>query len=51
VLAIGERYRIDGKAALEGIAVGIELMCRSASSRRRWWHKGAFIDRGVRCTS
>src|SRR5205814_2756186 len=28
VLAIGERYRIDGKAALEGTVVGIELMCR-----------------------
>src|ERR1700750_552086 len=28
VLAVGERFKIDGKAALEGIAVGIELMCR-----------------------
>src|SRR6476660_1680800 len=28
VLAIAERYQLDGKAALEGIAVGIELMCR-----------------------
>src|SRR5882757_8046245 len=28
VLAACERYKLDGKAALEGIAVGIELMCR-----------------------
>ena len=28
VLAVAERHGVDGKSALEGIAVGIELMCR-----------------------
>src|SRR3981189_337268 len=28
VLAVAERHGLDGRSALEGIAVGIELMCR-----------------------
>src|SRR4029078_2730132 len=39
VLAIGERYKIDGNAALEGIAVGIELMCRLGLVAPKMVHK------------
>ena len=47
VLAIGERYRIDGKAALEGIAVGIELMCRLGLVAPKMVHKAGFHPTAV----
>src|SRR6187431_1316159 len=42
VLAVGERYRIDGKAALEGVAVGIEVMCRLGLVAPKMVHKAGF---------
>src|SRR4051812_14373126 len=47
VLAIGERHRIDGKAALEGIAVGIELMCRLGLVAPKTVHKAGFHPTAV----
>ena len=47
VLAIGERYRIDGKAALEGIAVGIEVMCRLGLVAPEMVHKAGFHPTAV----
>ena len=47
VLAIGERYRIDGKAALEGIVVGIELMCRLGLVAPKMVHKAGFHPTAV----
>ncbi len=47
VLAIGERYKIDGKAALEGIAVGIELMCRLGLVAPKMVHKAGFHPTAV----
>jgi 2-methylcitrate dehydratase PrpD len=47
VLAIGERYRIDGKAAVEGIAVGIELMCRLGLVAPKMVHKAGFHPTAV----
>src|SRR4029078_8544065 len=47
VLAIGERYRIDGKAALEGIAVGIEVMCRLGLVAPKMVHKAEFHPTAV----
>ena len=47
VLAIGERYRIDGKAALEGIAVGIEVMCRLGLVAPKMVHKAGFHPTAV----
>src|SRR6266404_4093854 len=47
VLAIGERYRIDGKAALEGIAVGIELMCRLGLVAPKMVHQAGFHPTAV----
>ena len=35
VLAACERHKLDGRAALLGIAVGVETMCRLATWRRR----------------
>src|SRR5215203_6274057 len=47
VLAIGERYRIDGRAALEGIAVGIEVMCRLGLVAPKMVHKAGFHPTAV----
>src|SRR4029078_2374205 len=47
VLAIGERYRIDGKSALEGIAVGIELMCRLGLGAPKMVHRAEFHPTAV----
>ena len=47
VLAIGERYRLDGKAALEGIAVGIEVMCRLGLVAPKMVHKAGFHPTAV----
>src|SRR5947207_10598082 len=47
VLAIGERYRIDGKAALEGIVVGIELMCRLGLVAPKMVHQAGFHPTAV----
>ena len=47
VLAIGERYKLDGKAALEGIAVGIELMCRLGLVAPKMVHKAGFHPTAV----
>src|SRR5436190_9021094 len=47
VLAIGERYRLDGKAALEGIVVGIELMCRLGLVAPKMVHKAGFHPTAV----
>src|SRR6476659_6180166 len=45
--AIGERYRIDGKAALEGTVVGIELMCRLGLVAPKMVHKAGFHPTAV----
>jgi 2-methylcitrate dehydratase PrpD len=47
VLAVGERYRLDGKAALEGIVVGIELMCRLGLVAPKMVHKAGFHPTAV----
>jgi 2-methylcitrate dehydratase PrpD len=47
VLAVGERFRIEGKAALEGIAVGIELMCRLGLVAPKMVHKAGFHPTAV----
>ena len=47
VLAIGERYRLGGKAALEGIAVGIEIMCRLGLVAPKMVHKAGFHPTAV----
>jgi 2-methylcitrate dehydratase PrpD len=47
VLAIGERHRLGGQAALEGIAVGIELMCRLGLVAPKMVHKAGFHPTAV----
>ena len=47
VLAVCERDRIDGKAALDGIAVGIELMCRLGLVAPKMVHKAGFHPTAV----
>jgi 2-methylcitrate dehydratase PrpD len=47
VLAAGERFGIGGKAALEGIAVGIELMCRLGLVAPKMVHKAGFHPTAV----
>jgi len=47
VLAISERYKLDGKAALEGMAVGIELMCRLGLVAPKMVHKAGFHPTAV----
>jgi 2-methylcitrate dehydratase PrpD len=42
VLATGERYRLGGKAALKGVAVGIETMCRLSMVAPTKAHKAGF---------
>src|SRR4249920_4178323 len=47
VLAVAERHGVDGKSALEGIAVGIELMCRLGLVAPTMVHKAGFHPTAV----
>ena len=47
VLAACERYGIDGAAALKGIAVGIETMCRLSTVAPTKAHKAGFHPTAV----
>jgi 2-methylcitrate dehydratase PrpD len=47
VLAAGERFGLDGKAALEGLAIGIELMCRLGLVAPKMVHKAGFHPTAV----
>ena len=47
VLAASERFGLDRKAALEGIAVGIELMCRLGLVAPKLVHKAGFHPTAV----
>ena len=47
VLAVAERHGIDGKAALEGMAVGIEIMCRLGLVAPKMVHKAGFHPTAV----
>jgi 2-methylcitrate dehydratase PrpD len=47
VLAVAERHGVDGKAALEGIAVGIEIMCRLGLVAPKMVHKAGFHPTAV----
>src|SRR4029078_4114010 len=47
ILAVSERFKLDGKAALEGIAVGIELMCRLGLVAPKMMHKAGFHPTAV----
>ena len=47
VLAACERYAIDGAAALKGIAVGIETMCRLSTVAPTKAHKAGFHPTAV----
>ena len=47
VLAIAERHGVGGKAALEGIAVGIEIMCRLGLVAPKMVHKAGFHPTAV----
>jgi 2-methylcitrate dehydratase PrpD len=47
VLAACERHRLDGRAALLGIAVGVETMCRLATVAPTLTHKAGFHPTAV----
>jgi 2-methylcitrate dehydratase PrpD len=47
VLAVGERRRLDGAAALLGIAVGVETMCRLSLVAPTRTHKAGFHPTAV----
>src|ERR1700759_85683 len=47
ILAVGERFKIDGNAALEGMAVGIELMGRLGFVGPKMVHKAGFHPTAV----
>jgi 2-methylcitrate dehydratase PrpD len=47
VLAVCERYGVDRKAALEGAAVGIEIMCRLGLVAPKMVHKAGFHPTAV----
>jgi 2-methylcitrate dehydratase PrpD len=47
VLAVAERYGVDGKSALEGMAVGIEIMCRLGLVAPKMVHKAGFHPTAV----
>src|SRR6185436_8799791 len=47
VLAVAERHGVSGKAALEGIAVGIEIMCRLGLVAPKMVHKAGFHPTAV----
>jgi 2-methylcitrate dehydratase PrpD len=47
VLAAGERYKLPGEAALLGIAVGVETMCRLSTVAPTLTHKAGFHPTAV----
>jgi len=47
VLAVCERHRLDGRAALGGIAVGVETMCRLSLVAPTLTHKAGFHPTAV----
>ena len=47
VLATAERHGVSGKAALEGIAVGVEIMCRMGLVAPKMVHKAGFHPTAV----
>ncbi len=47
VLAACERHKLDGRAALLGIAVGVETMCRLATVAPTLTHKAGFHPTAV----
>ena len=47
VLAACERYRLDGRAALLGVAVGVEVMCRLSLVAPTLTHKAGFHPTAV----
>src|ERR1700721_1226881 len=47
VLAACERHRLDGRAALLGIAVGVETMCRLSTEAPTLPHKAGFHPTAV----
>src|SRR5262245_26294523 len=47
VLAVAERHALSGKAALEGIVVGIEIMCRLGLVAPKMVHKAGFHPTAV----
>src|SRR4051795_11963986 len=47
VLAVAEREKLDGAAALAGIAVGAEVMCRASLVAPRLIHKAGFHPTAV----
>src|SRR4051812_4732999 len=47
VLAIAERHGVGGKAAMEGIATGIEIMCRLRPVPPKMGHKAGFHPTAV----
>ena len=47
VLAVAERERLDGRDALAGIAVGVELMCRASLVAPKRLHKAGFHPTAV----
>src|SRR5271168_5283591 len=47
VLAACERHKLDGKAALLGIAVGVETMCRLSTVAPMLTHKAGFHPTAV----
>jgi 2-methylcitrate dehydratase PrpD len=47
VLAIAERNKIEGREALRGIAVGVEVMCRASLVAPKLIHKAGFHPTAV----
>src|ERR1700761_651335 len=47
VLAACERHNLDGRAALRGIAVGVETMCRLSTVAPTLTHKAGFFPTAV----
>jgi len=47
VLAVAERERLEGRDALAGIAVGVELMCRASLVAPKRIHKAGFHPTAV----
>jgi 2-methylcitrate dehydratase PrpD len=47
VLAIAERIKIEGREALRGIAVGVEVMCRASLVAPKLIHKAGFHPTAV----
>ncbi len=47
VLAAAERHKLDGRAALKGIAVGLEITCRASTVVPKAVHKSGFHPTAV----